>query len=70
MTRKTIQDNQFQFNNIRYFILSGVIIPRGKEVLLYYDENKNPIYILYQNVCYQVGMHQKLQSKKGNSKYN
>jgi len=67
--RKTIQNNILQFSNIRYLILSDTIIPRGEEILLYYDEAGNPIYVLYQEISYPLKECQKLQSKRGNSKY-
>jgi len=68
--RKMIKNNKIQFQNTRYSILSDTVISRGTEVFLYYDYDKNPIYILYQDTYYQVKEYQKLQSRKGNSKYN
>lgn len=70
MVRKTIHDNRIQFCNIRYTILSDKVIPKGKEVILYYDWNQNPIYILYQGVRYSLSVYKKVQSRRGNSKYN
>ncbi len=70
ISRKAIQDNLLQFSNIRYLILSDTVIPKGVELVLYYDEVRNPIYVLYQGISYQVKECQRLQSKRGNSKYN
>lgn len=67
--RKTIANNAIQFNNIRYHINSDIIIKKGNDVILYYDDKKNDAFILYNKNKYTITPIKKLSSKTGNTKY-
>lgn len=68
--RKTINDNIIQFENVRYIIKSSVKIKKNEVVKLYYNDQKNDIFIKYKGAIYKLDLYKNIESKRGNSKYN
>lgn len=69
IVRKTIANNTIQFNNIRYNINIDLLIKKNTKVILYYDNSKKDLFIMYNNFRYKLIPSKKIVSKKGNSKY-
>ena len=59
-----------QFENVRYFIKTNQIIKKNEKVILFYNEQKDDLFIKYKDKTYYLVNWKKISSKKGNSKYN
>lgn len=62
--RKMIDDNIIQYRNIRYKIINGDI-KHHENVLL----SKKPLYVIYNDVKYDIKPFKKVESRKGLTKY-
>lgn len=67
--RKTIDTNMIQFNNTRYTIDANLIIPKNKEIKLYFNQDMKDLFITYQDKEFKLKRYKDIQSKKENSKY-
>lgn len=70
IVRKATGENIIQFNNIRYKIVTNIIIKRNTSVMLYYDDLKTDLFIKYNKQIYNITPIKFINSKKGNSKYS
>ena len=68
--RKTIDDNIVQFENTRYFMKTNFNIKKNEKVILFYNDQKNDLFIKYKDSIYELNVYKNIESKKGNSKYN
>lgn len=69
-TRKTIDNNIVQFENTRYFIKANFNIKKNEKIILFYNDQKNDLFIKYKDTIYGLSIYKNVKSKKGNSKYN
>lgn len=67
--RKTIADNIVQFNNVRYKINTNKVIKKNIEVIIYFNNEKDDLFIKYNNKNYKLTIIKRVTSKKGTSKY-
>lgn len=68
--RKTIDDNVIQFENNRYTIKCNNKIKKNEIAILFYNEQKDDLFIKYKDIVYELILYKNLESKKGNTKYN
>ncbi|MCM1052552.1 MAG: hypothetical protein NC483_01055 [Ruminococcus sp.] len=68
--RKTIKENIIQFKNVRYIIKSNNKIKKNEEIILFYNDQMNDLFIKFEDKIYKLKICKNLNSKKGNSKYN
>lgn len=67
--RKTIDDDMIQFNNIRYRIVTDSLIKHNTEIILYYDDDKNDLFVKYNDSNLALVPLKHVNSKLGTSKY-
>lgn len=71
ISRKTISENQIQYQNKRYSIDTKVPIKHHETVFLFADkETLQPLFIKYHGRKYYLLYQQTVISKKGNTKYS
>lgn len=67
--RKCIKDNCIQFRNVRYEIESGSRFYKNTEVLLYYDDETEDMFISHKKHHYRLKPYRITNPKLGNTKY-
>jgi len=69
-TITTISKNTIQFNNTRFLINTKKMIKKRVKVKIFFNNEKNDLFIQYYKSFFPITPIKILTSKKGNSKYN